>query len=74
MTLEDHVRHHVKAYYAEHCGASLGYCEMPDGYALIRADSGYFYWLRRDGHYDGALYVAPISAKDMAIADKENGK
>lgn len=72
-TLEDHVRHHIKSYYAEHCGASLGYCDMPDGYALLKGSSGWFYWVRHDGD-ESVPFSCPANVRIDALADKVNDK
>jgi hypothetical protein len=49
MSLVSHILDHEKNGATNH-SMKLGFCHMPDGYALmLDHDEAYFYWLRDDG-------------------------
>lgn len=46
---------------------------MPDGYALMKGSSGWFYWVRWDGD-ESVPFSCPANVMVDALVDKEEIK
>ena len=73
MTLEDYVREDVSLGSIDRGVRLNGRAFMPDGYNLMQAESGHFYYLRSDG-YTSAIHWNRWAVYWWAKRDAEQRK